>query len=290
MRDYILITDATSDLSKDIINKNNITVIPMEYEIDQINYEYYPSCKNLSINQFYNKIKEGVMATTSQINVTTYEKYFENAILNDKNIIYIAFSSALSGSIQSAHIAKNNLSEKYSNFQIEIIDSFAASAGEGLLVYTAAKLQQNGSSFNELVEWLNENRHHLCHWFTVDDLFHLHRGGRVSAASAIIGSTIGIKPILHVDNEGRLIPVNKVRGRKKSLVALVEQMEKTCVAPESQTIFIGHSNSYEDAAFVKNLILDKFTVNDIIILDIGAIVGSHTGCATIALFYFGTEK
>jgi DegV family protein with EDD domain len=290
MRDYILITDATSDLSRDIVNKNTIIVIPMEYEIEQTSYEYYPSCKDLSVNQFYNKIKEGAIATTSQINVTTYEKYFENALFDNKDIIYVAFSSALSGSIQSAHIAKNNLLEKYPQSRIEIIDSFAASAGEGLLVYTAAKLRQEGKSFNELVEWLNENRHHLCHWFTVDDLFHLHRGGRVSAASAIIGSTIGIKPILHVDNEGRLIPVSKVRGRKKSLVALVEQMEKTCISPELQTIFIGHSNSYEDAEFVKNLIIDRFNVQDIIILDIGTIIGSHTGCGTIALFYFGTEK
>lgn len=290
MNDYILVTDATSDLSKDIINNENIIVIPMEYEIDQKCYEYYPSCKNLSVNQFYNKIKEGAVATTSQINVSTYEKYFEKEIKAKKDIIYIAFSSALSGSIQSAYIAKNNLLEKYPNSKIEIIDSLAASAGEGLLVYTAAKHQKEGKTFEELVEWINTNRHHLCHWFTVDDLFHLHRGGRVSAASAIIGSTIGIKPILHVDNEGRLVPVTKVRGRKKSLLALVEQMEKTCTNPESQTIFIGHSSSYEDAEFVKNMVLEKFNVKDVIILDIGAIVGSHTGCGTIALFYFGTEK
>jgi DegV family protein with EDD domain len=290
MKDYIIITDATSDLTKEIVNKNNIIVIPMEYEIDGKRYEYYPSCKNLSITQFYGKIKEGLMASTTQINVNTFEKYFEKAIIDGFDVIYIAFSSALSGSIQSAHIAKKNLSEKYPQSKIEIIDSLSASAGEGLLVYSAAKHKEAGMSYEALIKWINENILRLCHWFTVDDLYHLHRGGRVSAASAIIGSTIGIKPVLHVDNEGRLIPVSKIKGRKKSLSELVERMKQTCVNSYEQTIFIGHSNSYDDAVFLKDLILEQFKVKDIQIMDIGAIIGSHTGCGTIALFFFGTER
>ncbi|NMC55609.1 MAG: DegV family protein [Eubacteriaceae bacterium] len=290
MKDYIIITDATADLTKDIVTKNNIIVIPMEYEIDGKRYEYYPSCKNLTVNQFYEKVKEGHMAITSQINVSTFEKYFETALTGGLDIIYVAFSSALSGSIQSAHIARNNLIEKYPQSKIEIIDSLSASAGEGLLIYTAALRKAEGMTYEELIKWINDNIPHLCHWFTVDDLHHLHRGGRVSAASAIIGSTIGIKPVLQVNNEGKLIPVAKVKGRKKSLSELVDRMEQTYIKPYTEAVFIGHSNSLEDAELVKNMVEERFGIKDIQIMDIGAIVGSHTGCGTIALFYFGTSR
>jgi len=290
VKDYIIITDATSDLTKEIITENNIIVVPMEYEIDGKTYEYYPSSKNLTISQFYSKLKKGHMAKTSQINVSNYEKHFEKAINDGFDIIYVAFSSALSGSIQSAHIAKNNLAEIYPQSRIEIIDSRSASGGEGLLVYTAAKLKQEGKTFDELIHWINENIPHLCHWFTVDDLHHLHRGGRLSAASAIVGSTVGIKPILHIDNEGRLVPVSKVRGRKKSLVALVEQMQLTYNQPYKHKVFITHSDCYEDAAMVKDLISEKLKINDIEIMDLGAIIGTHTGSGTVALFFFGSGR
>ena len=224
------------------------------------------------------------------MNYQTFLDTFTPILESGRDILYLAFSSGLSGTYNGSVIAANDLMEKYPGSKVISVDTLAASVGEGLLVYAAAKKREEGLSLDELAQWVTDNRLHLCHWFTVDDLNHLKRGGRVSPAVAIIGTALGIKPVMHVDDEGHLIPVSKVRGRRKSLDALVEHMAETCDKPESQTIFIGHGDSKEDAEYVAKLVRQKFKVKNIILNYIGPVIGSHSGPGTIALFFFGTHR
>ena len=224
------------------------------------------------------------------MNYQTFLDTFTPILESGRDILYLAFSSGLSGTYNGSVIAANDLMEKYPGSKVISVDTLAASVGEGLLVYTAAKKREEGLSLDELAQWVTDNRLHLCHWFTVDDLNHLKRGGRISPAVAIIGTALGIKPVMHVDDEGHLIPVSKVRGRRKSLDALVEHMAETCDKPESQTIFIGHGDSKEDAEYVAKLVRQKFKVKNIILNYIGPVIGSHSGPGTLALFFFGTHR
>jgi len=244
----------------------------------------------MGIHEFYEALKAGSKSVTSLINTQTFLNYFEPVIKEGNDILYIGFSSGLSGTYNSAVIARDELIEKYPDTNICCVDTKAASAGEGLLVYTAAMKKKEGYSLTELDSWLRENVLHLCHWFTVDDLFHLKRGGRVSALSAGIGTALNIKPILHVDDEGHLIPMEKVRGRKKSLLALLDHMAETCTNPQDQVIFIGHGDAIDDAGFLAEQIKEKLHVKDVILTPIGPVVGSHSGPGTIALFFFGTKR
>ena len=207
-----------------------------------------------------------------------------------KDVLYIAFSSALSGTCQAANIAADMLREKYPERKILVVDSLAASMGEGLIVYYAAKMRQEGKTIDEVYQWVLDNRLRLCHWFTVDDLFFLHRGGRVSSASAVLGTMLGVKPVLHVDDEGRLILVGKTRGRRKSLDQLVEHMAETVERPEEQIIFISHGDAPEDAAYVEQLVRDKFKVKDIVVNYIDPVIGGHSGPGTVALFFLGSKR
>lgn len=290
MRDYIIITDGTADLSQEMIEDLGVVSIPMSFEVDGKAYVHYPDGRELSSHEFYEELRQGSKSVTSLINTDTFLSVFEPILQEGKDILYIAFSSALSGTYNSSLIAKDELLEKYPDRKIECFDSKCASAGEGLCVYTAVELKVDGYSLEELTEWLRNNILRLCHWFTVDDLFHLKRGGRVSALSAGIGTALNIKPVLHVDDEGRLIPMEKVRGRKKSINALFEHMEKTITDAEEQVIFIGHGDSKEDAEYLAELIKERFPVKDVIINVIGPVVGTHSGPGTIALFFYGTNR
>ena len=204
--------------------------------------------------------------------------------------MYIGFSSGLSGTYQSAALAREELKQRFPGRRLEVFDSRCASMGEGLLVYHAAKLQQAGKSLDEVLSWLKENVLNLCHWFTVDDLNHLKRGGRVSTATALVGTMLGIKPVLHVDNEGHLIPVSKVRGRKQSLDALVRRMEDTALDPAGQMVFISHGDCLEDARYVERQIREKLGVRQVELGFIGPVIGAHSGPGTVALFFLGKER
>lgn len=287
MRDYIIITDSTTDLPNEIIEELEIKVIPLSFELEGKSY-----MDNLSVNihDFYDRLRKGDKSVTSLINAGTFIEYFKPILEVGNDILYISFSSALSGTYNSSVIAIEELLEEYKESKIMSIDSKAASLGEGLLVYSAVMKKREGLSIDELHEWIKDNMLKLCHWFTVDDLNHLKRGGRVSAFSATVGTALNVKPILHVDNEGRLIPMSKVRGRKKSLHALLDHMVETCIEPENQIIFIGHGDTLEDAEFLADLIREKLQVKDFVINNIGPVIGSHSGPGTIALFYFGTER
>lgn len=288
--DYVIISDATTDLAIEHAQKANIKIIAMPIELDCQPYSYSPCGGDISIKDFYDQLRAGKTAHTSQINVAVYSAVFEEYLKNNQDVIYIAFSSGLSNTILAAKTAIEELSAKYPERKIYCVDSLCASVGEGLMVYFAAQKRDEGLSIDELYNWVLENRLHLCHWFTVEDLEYLRKGGRISATAAAVGTMIQIKPVMHVDDEGHLINVSKVRGRKKSLTAMVEAMKQTFLPDQSKTVFIGHGDSIEDANFVKDHVLDSFPDTEIHIMPIGPIIGAHTGPGVIALFFIGTKR
>lgn len=290
MKNYVIVTESTTDLPPDLVNELGITIIPMVFGFENESYLNYPDNREMDIHKFYDRVRSGERSTTALINSKTFEEYFEPILKSGDDILYIGFSSGLSGTYSSSLIAKEELKQKYQDSRIVCIDTLAASMGEGLLVYYAAKLKQQGKTIDQVGQWITDNRLKLCQWFTVDDLNHLKRGGRISAMTATIGSALNVKPILHVDNEGHLIPVHNVRGRKKSINALLEHMEELCIKPEEQTIFISHADCLEDAENLANLIKEKLNVKEIILNFIGPVIGSHTGQGTIALFFIGKER
>lgn len=290
MRDYVIITDSTSDLTTELINELGITVIPMEFHIGDKSYLNYSDERDITNKEFYNLLRNGGSSSTTLINTATFIDYFESVLKDGKDVLYMGFSSGLSGSYNASCIATQTLQEKYPDSKIYAVDTLSASMGEGLLVYHAATRKNAGMNIDDLRDWIEENKLKLCHWFTVDDLNHLKRGGRLSATAAFLGTMLNIKPVLHFDNEGHLIPVEKVRGRKISITTLFKMMEKTAIKPEEQTIFISHGDSVEDAEFLANLIREKLNVKDIKMNYIGPVIGSHSGPGTIALFFLGTER
>lgn len=290
MKNYVIVTDSSSDLPVSIIEEFGIKVIPLGFSFENENYFNYPDHRQLSIKDFYDRIKKGDKSTTTLVNTAAFIEFFKSIINEGNDILYIGFSSALSGTFGSSTVAAEELKEEFSDSKIICIDSLSASLGEGMLVYYAAKMKKDGKSIDEVSQWLLENRLNICHWFTVDDLNHLKRGGRISAMSATLGTALNVKPILNVDNEGRLVPQSKVRGRKKSIHALFEEMEKTCLNPEENYVFISHGDCLEEAEYLSNLIKEKLNVKDVIIDYVGPVIGSHTGQGVIALFYYGKER
>lgn len=285
----IIITDSCCDLPLEYINRNNISVLPLTFHFKGGDYKD-DFGKSMDYKTFYDEVRKGAMPTTSQVNVNAFEEMFKKYISEGYSIICIAFSSVLSGTCNSALIARENILDENKNADITVIDSKSASMGQGLLVYYANEMLKKGTSKEAIVNWVENNKLKINHWVVVDDLNHLKRGGRVSAASAAIGTILDIKPILNINEEGRLVPVSKVKGRKKSLKTLVEELKKRIVTPEEQTIFISHSDSLEDAKLVEKLILDEVKVKDVVINYIGPVIGSHTGPGTIALFFIGENR
>lgn len=290
MKDYTIVTESTTDLPQDLVNELEIEIIPMTFGFENESYLNYPDFREMDIHKFYERVKNGEKSTTALVNSKTFEEYFEPILKSGEDILYIGFSSGLSGTHSSALIAAEDLKQKYPDSQIVCIDTLAASMGEGLLVYYAAKLKQEGRSIDQVSQWLLDNRLNLCQWFTVDDLNHLKRGGRISAMSATIGSALNVKPILHVDNEGHLIAVHNVRGRKKSMNSLLEHMEELCIDPEKHTVFISHADCLEDTEHLANLIKEKLQVKEVILNFMGPVIGSHTGQGAIALFFIGKHR
>lgn len=285
----IIITDSCSDLPLEYVKKRDLPILSFTFNYmgedrkDDLG-------QTLSYTDFYNGIREGHMSTTSQVNSHTYVDFFRPYVELGKPIIYMCFSSALSGSYNNAVMARQMLLEEYPEASISIIDTLSASMGQGLLVHLALELRDQGFGYKEIIEWIENNKRRLAHWFTVDDLEHLRRGGRLSGAAAFIGSILSIKPILHVDSEGRLVPVSKVKGRKKSLKSLLEKMQETAVNPEQQTVFISHGDAPEDANYLADMLRDQLGVKNILINHIGPVIGSHSGPGTVALFFFATQR
>lgn len=290
MTDYTILSDATCDLPAEMAEQLGIVVIPMQFTMSGEVYTHYSDAREMDFHTFFQRTKNGEMSVTSQINSSVYQEYFSQSLAQGKDVLYICFSSALSSTYQSSLLAAEQLTEAYPERKIYCIDSKCAALGEGVLAWAAAHKKMEGMGIDELKDWVEMNRDHVCHWFTVDDLNHLKRGGRVSPVAAVVGTALGIKPILHVTTEGELVPVANARGRKKSLETLVDHMAESCINPEDQTIFIGHGDDRKAAEYVRSLILERFRVKDTMVADLGPIIGSHTGCGFVALFFFGTEK
>lgn len=287
---YRIITDSTVDMTQKMIQELDLTVLSLRFTIDGKTYRDLPDQSEMPTKTFYAKVREGKMSATSQINADKFMRVFEPILESGEDILYIGFSSGLSGTFQSACIARDELQEKYPDRKIYTFDSLCASLGEGLLVYQAALMKRAGVEIDALYHWLKDNALKLCHWFTVDDLNHLKRGGRVSTTAALVGTMLGIKPVLHMDDAGHLIPVSKVRGRRQSLDALVQKMAETAIRPSEQTIFISHGDCLEDAEYVANQVRTKFGVKNVFINYVGPVIGAHSGPGTVALFFFGTHR
>lgn len=289
MMDYLITTDNMTDLPDSYFQEHGLGVMSLTYMIDGKTY----SKKNeLPYKEFYAKMRAGSMPTTSQVNPDEAKEELRVFLEKTNHLIHIAFSSGLSGSYNSARIAAEELMEENPDVKITVIDSLCASLGEGLLVHKAVMLKEQGMDYDELVNWLENNKLHLVHNFTVDDLFHLYRGGRVSKAAAILGTMVNLKPVLHVDNEGHLIPVAKVRGRKKSIAALVDSMEKQIGSyrGKNDIVFISHGDCLEDAEYLRDMIKEKLGIQEFLINPVGPTIGAHSGPGTLALFYMGDVR
>lgn len=289
MKNFIITTDSTCDLPQDYLAKHNIKVAPLYYSFNDV---VYGEQNILTEKEFYNKMRDGAMPTTMAVNPDNIKEMFTRLVNEGYDILHIAFSSGLSGSCSVATTVAREMCEENPDIRITVVDSLCASLGEGLLVHKAVQLKKKGKTMDEIVQWLEDNKLNLCHVFTVDDLHHLRRGGRVSKTTAIIGTLINVKPVLHVDNEGHLIPLNNVRGRKKALISLVDNMEARLEGYRDQndTVFISHGDCLEDAEFVASLIRERYGINDILINYVCPTIGAHSGPGTVALFFMGNKR
>lgn len=289
MQKFVITTENTTDLPKDYYEKHDVEYLYLPCTMDGI---VYNKQNDIPYKEFYDRMREGSMPTTSQINSEDAKEAWRPFIEDGREILHLAFSSGLSGSCNSAFIAANEMREEYPDCKIIVIDSLCASLGQGLFLDKAVQLRNEGKSLEETARWMEEHKLNMVHLVTVDDLNHLHRGGRVSKVSAVLGTMINIKPIIHVNNEGKLIPVNKVRGRKRSLTTLVDMMADQIKGYEDKnsSIFLSHSDCEEDARFVAKLVEERFGYKDFLINSIGSTIGAHTGPGTVALFFWGSHR
>lgn len=288
MRQYVIMTDSTVDLPKEYITeKLGIPYIPLSYIIDG---ETYEDMSGLSGKEFFEKLRAGSMPTTSQINPEQAREALLPYLKEGKDILYLGFSSALSGSYNSVRIAMEELREEYPDAVLIPIDTLCACLGEGLLVYKAVQLKKSGKTINEVAEWTEANKLHVMHNVTVDDLHHLHRGGRVSKATAIVGTMVKIKPIIHMDDNGALNVISKERGRKKSLNKIVDMAVEQSKGWDNDIVMITHGDCEEDAQYVAQLVKEKMGISNILINCIGTVIGSHTGPGVVAVFCMGEKR
>lgn len=290
MANYQIFTDATADLSAAMLaGLPPVEIIPMRVEVGGKEYTYGPG-GTITAEQFYDLQRDGAFATTSQINPSAFREVFAPCLAEGKDILYLCFSSGLSGSFQSAQLCIEELREEYPDCVIRCVDTLAASVGEGFLVREALYKQSEGLSLDELARWVEEHRLQVCHWFTVDTFEHLRHGGRVSGTAAAVGTMLQIKPLLHVDNEGHLQAMEKPRGRRKAIQSQVTKMEQGWTPQLGETVLIGHGDSPEAAEQLRQAILDRFPNAVIDVAPIGPIIGAHTGPGVLALFYWGTNR
>ena len=289
MNPYVIMTDTNSDLPDEYYKEHDIRTLSLGYTVDG---EFYDLDHPLDTGEFYAKMRNGSMPTSAQVNPDQAKAKMCACLDEGLDVLYIAFSSGLSGTYQSGVVAKNEIDDegKYPDNKVVVIDSLSASLGQGLLVHKAVMLKEAGRTLDEVADWVEKNKLHLCHNFTVDDLFHLHRGGRVSKSTAVLGTMINIKPVLHVDDEGHLISLKNVRGRRKSLNALVDRMQEQAAGFENDIVFISHGDCIDDANYVRDLVKERFGINDFLINYVGPSIGTHSGPGTVALFFMGSPR
>lgn len=290
---YKLFTDIGCDLPLDYIQKHELAVLPMTVTIEGREYAITsdPNDTNaIDSHVFYDKLRQGIPAHTAQINSEVYREHFEPVLRSGEDILYIAFSSGLSGSCNSASLIARELKEVYPERELVVVDSLCASLGQGLLMCMVVSRFERGMGLHELAQFAAESRQRVHHWVTVDDLAHLRRGGRVSGASALIGTVLSIKPIIMVDPSGKLVAVDKVQGRKRALKHLVDKMQQEARMPIAEPVLISHGDSLEDAKYVETLIRQRFGVDVLMMNDISPIIGCHSGPGTIALFFVSDKE
>ena len=287
MSSYVIVTDSSSDLSSELLERYNVLSIPLAVTMDGM--EPVPN-NEIDTKAFYAFLRSKKGAKTSAVAIETFKNFFKPYLDEGKDILYLGFSSGLSGTYNAGFVAAKELSEEYPGRTVATVDTLCASLGQGLLVYHATKKRDGGASLEEVRTWVEENKLNLVHLFTVDDLFFLKRGGRVSAVTAVAGSALGIKPIMHVDNDGHLVKIGIKRGRRASLDELCIRMKELAFDPASQTVFISHGDCEEDAKYLADRIRESMGVQDIMIDYVGPVIGAHSGPGTMALFFLGKER
>lgn len=284
---YEIFTDSGCDLPAELREKWNVKMVSLNLRFRGT--ERADSVGE-GIEELYQALRNGETASTSAINPDSWEKAMEPTLQSGKDVLVLAFSSGLSTTYQSAVIAAGDLAEKYPQRRIRVVDTRSASLGQGLLVYYACRKRDEGMELDALADWAEDAKTHLCHWFTVDDLMYLKRGGRVSAATALVGTMLNIKPVLHMDNEGHLISMVKARGRKAAISTLVSKMQELGGGWDNRTVFICHADCRDDAERLAALAKEKCGVEEAFIGNLGAVIGSHAGPGTLSLFFMGKEK
>lgn len=287
MSDYVIVSDATLDLPVHVIEEYDIRIIPMGVNIENIEYNHYPDERELSIEDFYQKLKNGATSHTTQITPAIFMDYFEELLNEGKDILYISFSSGLSGTYNTSQMVIRDLAQDYPEKKIYGVDSLCASVGEGLLVLHAAIQKRQGMGLEQLRDWVEANKLRSRHWFTVKDLFFLKRGGRISSIEAMVGTALKIRPVLSTDAAGKLAVVTKIRGSRAELDFMIAKLEEESVDLTEQTIIIGHGDDLTQAQELENLIRNKYKVKDVIISKIGPVIGTHTGPGMLAMVFMG---
>ena len=287
MRDYIITVNSTVDMPKEWLKERGVPVIPLKYTMDG---QTYTDMEDLTAKEFFNKLREGKMSVTSQVNPEEAKAMLEPFVKEGKDVLHLSFSSGLSGTANSMRMAAEELSEEYPKQKIVAVDTLCACMGEGLLLHKALQLKEAGKTMEEVVQWVEENKLHICHDVTVDDLHHLHRGGRISKATAVLGSMVQIKPIIHMDNEGKLQVIGKERGRKKSLNKIVDMAVEQIKGWDNDIAMITHGDCQEDAEYVAKLVRERLGIENILINNIGTVIGSHTGPGVVAVFVMGNKR
>lgn len=289
MRDYVITVNSTVDLPKEWLEERGVHIVPLTYTIDG---QTYTDMNGLSSKDFFAKLREGKMATTSQINPEEAKEYLESILKEGKDILHLGFSSALSGTYNSMRIAGEELKEEYPEAKIIILDTLCACLGEGLLLYHVLKKKEEGYTIEEAAQWAEENKLHICHNVAVDDLYHLQRGGRLSKTTAVLGTIVQIKPIIHMDENGRLQVIGKERGRKKSMHRIVAMAKEQIKGWEDKNdlVMITHGDCLQDAQYVAELVKKELGIENILINNIGTVIGSHTGPGVLAVFILGEKR
>ena len=288
MSHYQIFSDSGCDIKPALLAEWGVKFKELTFRFDDSEQEY--SNNDMAATAFYQKMREGGVAKTAAVNVEAFAEAFEETLKEGRDVLYLGFSSGLSTTFNSARLAALQLAEAYPDRTIKVIDTLAASAGEGMLVYLAAKKQQEGATLAENAAYIESIKLNLSHWFTVDDLVYLKRGGRVSPTAAFIGNMLGIKPVLHVDDEGHLTPVVKIRGRKMSLKEMADRYTETAIDPAAGPVFISHGDCLKDAEDLAATLKSRHGVETEIITDVGPVIGAHAGPGVLALFFLGKER
>ena len=290
MRTFTLVTDSSSDLPIEVLRELNIGIFPLHFYIDKTEYPDDKEEKEITYKTFYDRMRAGEAPTTSAVSVGQIEEFFASEAAAGRAVMYLAFSSGLSNSYNAGVQAEKLVKEKYPDAKIVVIDSLAASLGQGLFVYLCAKKAETGASIDEVAAYAEQIKLHVCHYFTVDDLVYLKRGGRVSAATALVGGLLNIKPLLHVDNEGHLISIGKCRGRKASIAAMAASINGNELPETKEVAFICHGDCPEDAELLKGILENEYGFKKVLIGYTGPVIGAHSGPGTLALFYLGGKR